>query len=456
MVNSHKEQKETKEKPDRGSVTNWMVDWGLARLRSDSELSMHSVELDRLQEVITDETKLNKMLDSLEVARENLTRFSGDVGGSHSFEEANQRFENFISAEGDFDEKGNYKIRKKTFKEKAATAWDKTEDNFFLWCPVLFMKNLFVDSAKTKAISRYESEISLYFKLKNKLEDYFDKFEKGKEVAKKGFKNYKEFKRSMRENPAARALVGEYKTKARSLLDAYRSGGISPEKFTDSFRTLSGDVAKKGGRDLYDLAAANKVPGFTIKTTAQFMIMEVFTKSVVNAVEQRRFGAFTETLTDANVWIEAIPGVGSYRSIKRLFDENDATPMWLKGVDAGMNVIGDAFLLAGVVGSVFSAGSSLAGAAAIRSTITGVGTSMLRKSARKAVVKQVLKTTTSAAAKIVWSAAKMSLVSILVQEAFKRFVPDGKILEYTVEKVTDRTLSPAQKRAARMMMAAGD
>lgn len=137
----------------------------------------------------------------------------------------------------------------------------------------------------------------------------------------------------------------------------FRGGNkVNIEKLGQATKSVTQDVIengmKNGGADFYKEVGAGKFPGLTIKTTGKFIAVEVLSRSLLEAIRKKDLGAFPETLSNSNIWIEAIPGVGSYKSMGRLFSEN-GDPVWLKITDAGINLLGDGILLAGIAGSVF-------------------------------------------------------------------------------------------------------
>mgnify|MGYP006879619970 CR=1 FL=1 len=124
--------------------------------------------------------------------------------------------------------------------------------------------------------------------------------------------------------------------------------------------------------------------------------------AIIDAIQAGSFLKFGESLLSKETLTEAfVPGVGSYHSIQRAMNTND--PLWLKSVDVGINVAGDVILAAGYIGSIFSFGTSGAGAIALRGGIATVG--------KKLISRQSLKYATKAAKNSAKQAVKVSMFS---------------------------------------------
>lgn len=444
-----------KEKVPRfGNITKRMVEWSVSLLGSKTELGAFSEELKQGNEIFADDKKLEKALSgSLEVGNKFSTLFGDGSDKKATLSEMTGKLEEVAHNYGKFDGKGNFKTNEFSLKNTFSESWKETEGRFFLLRPFLLLKNMIKSTFLWRAVKKYENKIDGYFKVKNQADRFIDKAGDLKDKGTKAKAYYSTYRHSVVENPAAQAVIGKYKGRAKDLLLLFRKGKLSPQDFTHQFQDLTGKISREGGKELHQIVNAKKLPGFSLNTAGKYIVVEVLSKGVLNAIEEKRFGAFTETLTDTDVLIEAIPIVGSWKSIGRLLDKDDETPLKLKLFDAGLNIVGDVALIAGVVTSVASFGSTAVAGVAARTAITGFGKSLLKKEARKQVVKTILKTSATAASKIVLSAGKFSLISILVQQAFKKFVPGGKIMEMATKTATKNFLTPTQARAVEMVMA---
>ncbi|MCK5460494.1 hypothetical protein KAI58_00725 [Candidatus Gracilibacteria bacterium] len=455
QLKEEKEQFSEKEKVPRfGNVTKQMVESSVSILGSKTELGVFSEELKQGNEIFADDKKLEKALEGAIDAEKKLSLVFGNrLGKTTTFPEISGKLEEVAHDYGGFDEKGNFKTNKFSLKDTLSESWQETEGRFFLLRPFLLLKNVIKKTFVWRAVKKYERKIDGYFKVKKSADKFIDKVDDLKDKGTKAKEYFSTYRHSVVENPAAQAVIGKYKGQVGELLGFFKKGKLSPQEFTNQFKDLTGKISREGGKELSQIVNAKKLPGFSLNSAGKYMVVEVLSKSVLNAVEQKRFGAFSETLTDVDVLKEAIPIVGSWKSLGRLFDEDDETPFKLKLFDAGLNIVGDAALIAGVISSVASFGTTAAIGVAARTTITGIGKLQLKKEARKQIVKRALKTSASSASKIVLSAGKFSLISILVQQAFNRFVPGGKIMEMTTKTATKNFLTPTQARAVEMVMA---
>jgi len=160
-----------------------------------------------------------------------------------------------------------------------------------------------------------------------------------------------------------------------------------------------------------------------------------------DAINAGKFSTFGKSLLSKETLTEAfIPGVGTWRSIKRSSDPN--APTWLKAADIGLNIVGDVMLTAGYIGSIFSFGTSGVAGIAGRTAVVGLGKRLLTKQGLKIAAKQGAKS----AVKSLKQGAKASLVTspimISLQIFAKKFNP--KKVE---QAFIDNVLTDEQRRS---------
>ncbi len=438
-----KKEKEPK-RPKQSPVGSEMADWSLARLMGKQE----RLTLSRTIGIVGDEEKLKQKLDSLEKAKESLSFVKG---GSSDSEGLMEVFEDTIEDFGEIDENGNFRAKKLNFenvKEVMADSWEATRGEFFLFRPFLFLKNMFVNGTKWRMVKKYESEINLY--------------NKGKEIGGKTKEKITDFahqakkvKRTMAENPAAREslrilnLRRRYKRQMHDLLERKAQRKISPKKFAESIKTLTGKITNEGlenGKmDFLKQVKQRKFPGLTIKTTGKLVAIEILSRGILEGIQQGRFGAFTETISDSSTWLEAIPLYGTWQSFKRL-DADIDEPAWTKWLDLGVNVVSDGILIGGVVTSLFTGGTSLAGATIAKTATKTALKRFLTRRGLKQMVKSTAKGTLRIGKEATLSAGKWSAISFAAQKSFEKLFPDG-----VIERIAVKALSPQQQRLVSMV-----
>ncbi len=448
---------ETKEKPSE--ATEETVDSHLVLRETDSEMFGLQREIAKSSTLFRDAEKLareseidvsekgweGKLARRLEKVKHKLAFVKK---GEESTESLRSSFEEAVDEFGEANEMGHYRAKKVNFenvKNLLAKNWEKTEGEFFLLRPFLFLKSLVADSLKWKGVQRYEKEIGFYKKaqekggaLKDSVENFSEKVGEGVETAKKA-------RETLAHNPAAiesvRILRAKYKEKMHQITMDARTGKISPKKAAEKIKNLTASIAKdgikKGKMEFYTQVKRKKFPGLTLKTTGKLMAIEVLSRGIWEAVAQGDFGVFPETITDSNVLVEAVPIVGSFKSGWRLFQDN-GDPLWAKWADFGLNLTGDAIFVVGAIGSLATFGATGAAGIATRVGVVTAG----REAIKSAVTKQALKETVKTSVKTV---GKYSLYSLAIQTALEKAFPEGKITKVATDVVLSR-LSPGQRQ----------
>jgi len=302
-----------------------------------------------------------------------------------------------------------------------------------------------------------------------------EKVDKGVETVRAGKENVKKVTDPLKESPATKnAAIKAIKAfKAQALL-IFKPGRKVPREIlmketSDSAGKLLKNGLEKGKGSFFKMALKGQVPGVNAKMSGGFMVMEVVTRGLLEAIQTGDIGAFPRTIGSSNAWLEAIPGVGSWNSIGRLFSKN-GDPLWAKITDAGVNVVGDGILLVGILGSVFSGGASFAAAVAARSAVSSASKSVIRRQVLKQMIKkgtqkgitkvttkqgrkQLGKSTLKGVKKTAVQTGKVTLTIAAIQQVFERAFPSGTV-KRVATKVALKQLKPQQRRLVKMGMKA--
>ena len=195
------------------------------------------------------------------------------------------------------------------------------------------------------------------------------------------------------------------------------------------------------------------------------MVIEVLSRGLLDAIRSGSLGNFPETISNSNLWLEAIPGVGSWKSMKRLFT-NNGDPLWAKLTEAGVNLVGDGILIAGIVGSVITFGASGVAGVTGRAALVAGAKGLIKKQVLKQSLKQVAekgvtkfatkegrqelgKMALKGSGKVALQTGKVTLTMSILEEAFKRFFPTEKVTTVATNIALDQ-LNPQQRRLVQM------
>ena len=394
-----------------------------------------------------------ELAERLRLAKKGVAGISQD-GEKMSKEKMHQLFEEALTDFGNGQKGKRFKAKEfnmKTLGELAKKSWEKTEGRFFLLRPFLFIKEMMAYGLKWKAVKKFEKEIGAYQEAKEKGEELKDKTKEEREKIKEGYRDYRRAKTPIALNPAAlealRSLKVSYKDRMHGVISMLLRKKINGKEALDQIQIITKDVVgrgtKEGKAEFMSLVGKKEFAGLRFKKVGKFMAIEVFQRGIMEAIEQRRFGAFAETITDSDTLWEAVPGVGSWNSVKRLFIDN-GEPAWAKWLDAGLNVAGDAYLLVLTAGS-FGTGTPLAVAG--RMGIISAGKSLIKKQLAKegikrttqeVIVKEGVKQGVKKSGKVIggaWRFAKNNwgTAAITLGVALDGLIPEGKVTEIATD-----------------------
>ncbi len=413
--------------------------------------------LARTIDIAGDDEQLKHRLNLMEEAKEKLSFVTNEEGNSAELRDV---FESTIEDFTEIDENGYHKVKAFDWKEMASTSWAETQESFFLFRPFVFLKKLAENRIKWQMVKKYEGEINLYIKaqklnknIKNKVSNFKEYVHQAKEV-----------KTTISENPALREslkmirLRKAYRNQMHEIIEMKHQKKLSPKKFFKRMQNITSGIAKEGMENASQKAEflrnvkENKFPGLSLKTTGKVMVVEVLTRGIMEGINTGSFGAFKETISDTDTLTEAIPLVGTWRSFNRLINDTDE-PMLTRSIDFGVNFVGDTFLVAGAIGSVFTGGSSLIAATTARSAVKiGLKRYLTKRGMKLMAGKAVrgsnkaAKATANIAKDAVVSAGKWSAVSFGLQKTFEKYAPEG-----IVESIAVKALSPQQQRMLEMV-----
>ncbi len=419
-----------------------------------------------------DETKLQKRLDNLESLQKDGDKLKGFLGkkGSKGIPES-ELFDRLLDKYTVRDSGGS---RFYSFEEVIGES-ESTNPFKKLWMIITHPMEYFKYMQIKK---RFEKELLLCRtgrEIGGKIKEKVDKGVHLVREAKEGVRNVMD---PLKENPATKTAVRSLTTKFKeqSKLIFKHGRKVSPDQIAHETKTLMNQISRegieKGKGSFYKAVQKGKMPGFTIKTTGKYMVIEVLSRGLLDAIRSGSLGNFPETISNSNIWIEAIPGVGSFKSVKRLFT-NNGDPLWAKLTEAGVNLVGDGILIAGIVGSVVTFGASgaagVAGRAALVSGAKGLIkkqvlkqslknvaekgiTKVATKEGRKELAKGALKGSGKAlkgSGKVALQTGKFTLTMSLLEEAFQRFFPTEKVTTVATNIALDQ-LNPQQRRLVDM------
>lgn len=353
----------------------------------------------------------------------------------------------------------------KTLRTIAKKSWDKTKGEFFLFRPFMFIKEMVLYGLKWRAVHKFEKEIGAYQEVKAKGNELASKTKEEREKIKKGYCNYRRAKNALAINPAAmeglKMLKRSYSDRMHGVVSMLLRKKIKGNEALDQMQGIAQDVTESGmqiGKNEFARAVSNKeFAGFQLKKVGKFLAIEVMTRGLLEAIEERRFDAFSETITDSSTLLEMVPGVGSWNSLKRLGIDN-GEPMWAKGLDVTLNFLGDGYMfftLGGAAAATFLtggaaapvAGTAVAGAAAMRVGIVAAGRKGIQKlvtrfgtkeAIRNAMTKESIKHGVKNPGKLVgksWRGIKNNLgtAAMTTGVVLDYYIPDGKIAEITTK-----------------------
>gem|GEM_PF-6172106 len=463
------ENPEKKEKPVKGSKTVNVVSKTLDLSSEDREtLSKYNKEWG-------DEEKLKKRLDSLKALQQDNDRMRKLLGkkGSRGVPE-NKLFKTLMNKYTKRDKnKKTGKVESQFHSFEEVMGKGKNEKlNIFqkFWLRITNIS----EYARYLAIKRkLKSELLLYRTGDEMRGVIGEQVNKGLRIAEEVRENVGNVVDPLKENPAtkkaARGVLKAFKTQALLIFKSGRNVNTSifEAETRQSTGKLLNDGLEKGKGSFLKMALKGQVPGVNAKMSGGFMVLEVVTRGLLDAIRQGDIGAFPRTISSSNAWLEAIPGVGSWNSIGRLFSDN-GDPLWAKLLDAGVNVVGDGILAVGFLSSIYTGGLSIAAAATARGGITAYSKSLLKKQVlkqalkkgvskvttkvgtkegRKQLGKSALKGTGKAAAQT----GKVTLTMAAIQQAFERAFPSGTV-KRVATKVALKQLTPQQSRLVKMGM----
>lgn len=333
-------------------------------------------------------------------------------------------------------------LRKKDFKEvwKESEGFWGTIKTLILWRGA----KAFALTKKGKTVLDLAEKAEV---IADKTEAITDKVESGMRKADEMIDNTQQGLDSIRENPAVGQLASKYNQQMRDLWRG--ADKHKPQEIARLSKKIMGETIKEGyqkyGKSFLKSVDSRKFQGFNIRGTGRHMMVEVLSRGVMDGF--REGSSFTdglrkagETITDSSTLKEAIPGVGSFKSLKRLFSDN-GDPLKLKLLDAGLNVTGDLVLAAGVVASTVSFGATAAAGLAARGSLLAVSKSVLKK---QALVKGV-QSTGKVAGKTVISTGKWTALTMGIEKAYRTYFPTDKIVQYSVATMKQQLLTPKQQ-----------
>ncbi|HEY5714165.1 MAG TPA: hypothetical protein VIT68_02330 [Candidatus Gracilibacteria bacterium] len=157
-------------------------------------------------------------------------------------------------------------------------------------------------------------------------------------------------------------------------------------------------------------AAPAKGPkGMAGKGYGKMVVISMVSRSLYDALQKKDPHAFLDNIANSNIWLESlIPGVGSYKSISRLFKDNGDS-MGMKFTDLSINLLADAWSLSAIaagcilgfgLGCVAGTAASQAGRSAIAGTakfLTRAGMKGAARSMAKTGGKYMAKSATKGA-----------------------------------------------------------
>ncbi len=441
------EARESLREAPKSRVSAEVVDYSLVTREARADLFALKKTAEEMGVDINKEGWEGELADRLEKAKEKVSGLPGK--DEKEKKKAQKLFDEAIKEYGDKKMKKGFRAKKFSLKESMGKSWEKTKDTFFLFRPFAFLKSMFVDYFKWKSIKRYESEIDAYVRTKQKGKDIMAESEEARAAAKEGYKNYKTGKDTVAVNPAGMELIkgikDKYKSKMHETTGLLLRKKITPRQAAEQVKKITTETANEGMKngkvEFMKQVKENKFPGLKVKRIGKFMGIEIMTRGIIEGIEQRSFGAFTETITDSETWKEAVPIWGSIRSVDRLFIEN-GEPMWAKIADAGLNVVGDIYMIGTTVGTL---GIGTGVAAAGRVGIVAAGKGVIKKLMTKEGVKQTAKGSARAAKGGVVSAGKWGAAALTLGFALDKVFPEGKI-EQVASDIAVGSLTPGQKK----------
>ena len=438
-------------------------------------------------EVLTDDEKLKKANDELEKQINDKSSLLNKFNKEKDPEKRKKLKEKIKKYRAD-----NFQfidMLKDTWQETAVDENGKSRGIFsHLWHSIgRFFSNVpfffGIKKAKKNGIFEMQDELeALRAKEKEAVKSAKTKYQEYKQVSRAGVKLKNS--RKIRKMITAKDLVKDFNEDVSGLQRKFSQKKLSPRKFAKAVEEANINLfkrAKETGRveELVSLMKKGKVSGLEIP--AKFSQIENnnmarrFTKLKINpmsmgiagaltisAFNAKRKGSFREffrSLTSKETLTEAfIPGVGTWRSIKRNW-HNSQSPTWLKITDIGLNVVGDVMLTAGYISSIFSFGSGAAAGIAGRTALLGLGKGLLKREGIEIAAKQMGKTivakeTRQAALKFagkslkegVKASAISSAVMLSMQIAMKKFFNKDKVNE-----AFNEMLSKEQQRSIKLM-----
>lgn len=150
--------------------------------------------------------------------------------------------------------------------------------------------------------------------------------------------------------------------------------------------------------------------GVNVRRAGGIFLFSISVQAMRAALQERDPSVFIDNMANADLWTETIPGVGSWRSGKRLFS-NNGDPLWAKGLDFGINIVGDVAIVAGAVIGILG---TPAGSAALAGGAAGL------KTAASAALRGAVRGGTRVAANASIRGAGRAIASSVGRQAVRR------------------------------------
>ncbi len=364
--------------------------------------------------------------------------------------QSEEAIEGIIDQYSETDDRGEFKKIKdfnaKNMLEEVSKSWSDTEEEFFLFRPFLFLKNLFINMFQWKKLKEHEKEAKVFKKYRKIKEVAGAKVEQAQEF----HQDYRDVKRTLAENPQVNEVIAKNTSRMREALAM--KGKVPPRKLAEGIKEAASKTLNDIKRlptnlqqQVLEKVQDGKMAGMRLKRAGKYYAIEVFNRGILEAIEQKRFGAIAETIADSNIWFESLPIMGSLNSWDR-FNIDNGDRGWIKYLDLGMNLYFDAQIVAGLALAIPTMGASLTLSAkgllekfAAKAVMKG-GAKLLSKESVKAGAKKTGRAGMSLAKSQGWS-----VFTIGVAEALNKYFESGHIKQVSTKIAIDQLATPEEK-----------
>lgn len=466
------------EKKEKKSLLKWAIGGalgmlGLATGKEIADKKSQEKISETVSDIVTDEQKLKSVNDVAEKTHKEIEKHKKGVQflekglGVNINTQWEEKLDTYRN-----DEYGVQKLFLDTWKDTEYSDTEKTKRRSWVGRAVALVPLLFANFSFFRKVKSWQKKgfLEKFDAARESSKKISKTAKKAKDLSDKAIRTKETLASQMAEN---KELVYLKKQKTKSFVNDYRKN-IAQATTDLQYKKISGkeyakklqktttnlfEKVKNGGtrKEFLELIKQKKIPGISLTEKASSAMRKMsgvpvaglgvasaINISILDAVRDGDFGSFFKSVTSKQTLMESfIPGIGIRNSIRRSQESDD--PTWLKGVDVGINVLGDGLMAAGIIGGIFTGGTSALGAYAAKGSILAVARGWMTKQSLKYASKKLLKTGKNA--------AKLSLITspLTLGLGMAARAIDNKAIQESFEK---NILTKEQQRSLSLAKAA--